>query len=103
MYALIDKNTNAILKVGAEYFALSDAKPFHWVECPDDVTTAWTYDGSFHAPVTPAPTKDQLNAPVLAQLEEIDRRSIRALREGNTQRISDLEAQAVSLRAQLVR
>lgn len=40
-------------------------------------------------------------ADVLADLAAIDMRSIRALREGNTARIAELEAQAVALRAEL--
>lgn len=46
-----------------------------------------------------------LNAPrksaILAELAAIDTKSIRALRESNTARIAELEAQAVALRAEL--
>lgn len=45
--------------------------------------------------------KQEHNAPILAQLEVIDLKSIRALREGNQTRIDDLEAEAAELRAQL--
>jgi len=38
---------------------------------------------------------------ILAQLDEIDRKSIRALRCGETDRLAELEAQAVILRQQL--
>lgn len=38
---------------------------------------------------------------IVSQLEEIDRKSIRALRAGETQRLTDLENQAIALRAQL--
>jgi hypothetical protein len=38
---------------------------------------------------------------ILAELASIDLKSIRALREGNQQRIAELESQAVALRAEL--
>lgn len=41
------------------------------------------------------------NAPILAELARIDAKSIRPLREGDTARVADLEAQAAALRAQL--
>lgn len=47
------------------------------------------------------PSPDEVNAPILASLEEIDRKSIRALREGNSVRIAELESQATELRLQL--
>lgn len=43
------------------------------------------------------------NAPILIQLEMIDAKSIRALREGNADRITELEQQAASLRLQLIK
>lgn len=43
------------------------------------------------------------NNDIKAQLVEIDAKSIRGLREGDTQRVADLEAQAVALRAQLIK
>lgn len=49
----------------------------------------------------PAPQFVRTRADVLAELAAIDMRSIRALREGNTARIAELEAQAVALRAEL--
>ena len=42
------------------------------------------------------------NSPILGRLQELDLKSIRALREGNTERLQELEAQAQSLREQLV-
>ncbi len=51
-------------------------------------------------PVPPA-QPSRTRADVLADLASIDMRSIRALREGNTARIAELEAQAVALRAEL--
>lgn len=47
------------------------------------------------------PTVDQYNAPILAALEEIDAKTIRPLREGETARVAELAAQAAALRAQL--
>jgi hypothetical protein len=43
------------------------------------------------------------NAEILAKLEQIDRKSIRALREGDSQRIHALESEAAALRLQLVK
>lgn len=54
------------------------------------------------APVVVPPTQAEINDPIYAALEEIDKKSIRALREGNVGRCEELEAQAVALRAQLV-
>lgn len=53
-------------------------------------------------PPTP-PSAAEINAPILAQLDEIDRKSIRALREGDMVRVAALEIQAEVLRSQLVR
>jgi len=44
-----------------------------------------------------------LNAPILEQLERIDAKSIRALRENDQARITSLEAEAAALRLQLVK
>ena len=43
----------------------------------------------------------QKKAPILAQLADIDSKSIRALRTNDTVRMASLEAQAVALRVQL--
>jgi hypothetical protein len=43
----------------------------------------------------------QHNAPILAQLADIDAKSIRPLREGETARVRELAEQAAILRAQL--
>lgn len=61
-----------------------------------------TYVISKEIPAIPL-TKEELNAPILAQLTEIDAKSIRALREGNGARIADLEQQATTLRSQLAK
>lgn len=60
-------------------------------------------EAAFEASRAPKPpTKEEHNASILAQLVEIDTKSIRALREGNTQRIQALESQAAMLRTQLL-
>lgn len=56
--------------------------------------------------IEPAPTPqtpEEINAPILAALEEIDRRTIRPLSEGETSRVAELRAQASKLRAKLVK
>lgn len=71
-----------------------------FVECPDYVEAGWlVVDGVFTAPPVIAPTRTR--ADVLADLQAIDLKSIRALREGFQPRIDELEAQAVALRAEL--
>lgn len=52
---------------------------------------------------TPLPslTDEQFNAPIIAQLDELDAKTIRPLREGETARVAELAAQAAALRAQL--
>lgn len=60
------------------------------------------------AEVTPyVPTPAELNAPIVAQLDEIDAKKIRALSDailtGDNLRLQQLEAQAADLRAQLVK
>ena len=62
---------------------------------------AWVEAGNTPDPVDP-PSKEELNDPILAQLDAIDAKSIRALREGDAARVADLEAQAAALRSQLV-
>lgn len=51
MYALIQKSDSKILKTSSEFTELAAEKPFYWVECPDNCTTAWTFSGEFEAPV----------------------------------------------------
>lgn len=45
--------------------------------------------------------KEKKDADIKAQLEELDRKTIRALREGDTVRIADIEDKAKKLRAKL--
>lgn len=44
----------------------------------------------------------ECNAPILQQLDELDRKTVRALRAGETNRLAEYEAQAAALRAQLL-
>lgn len=44
-----------------------------------------------------------INAPITEQLEALDIKTIRALREGNASRLATLEAQAVEIRAKLAK
>ena len=71
MKALISPNeNNRIAQVEAQDFPV--AEPLFWLDCPDTITTEWTYvDGTFVEPVIPElvvvvePTKNEL----LAELE----------------------------------
>ncbi len=47
--------------------------------------------------------KNELNAPIIAQLELLDLKSIRALRAKDTEKLTDLENQAIELRKQLIK
>lgn len=64
-----------------------------------NIGDAW--DGSRFIKPVRAVTMDEHNAPILAALEQIDAKSIRALREGDATRSADYEAQAAALRLQL--
>ena len=44
---------------------------------------------------------DEFNKPILAELEILDKKSIRALREGDSMRIQTIESEAMALRLQL--
>ena len=63
---------------------------------------AWVESGGVADPVDP-PSAAEINAPIYAALDEIDRKSIRPVREGDVARVAALEAQALALRAQLVK
>lgn len=43
----------------------------------------------------------EINAPIYAQLDELDRKSIRALREGDAARVDQIEEAAQTLRSML--
>ncbi len=62
---------------------------------------AWVEAGGVPDPVDP-PSAAEINAPIYAKLAEIDLKSIRPAREGDTVRLAALEDQAKLLRAQLV-
>lgn len=71
-----------------------DTANMDWVEY-----LRWEGAGGVTGPMAPL----DINAPIYAQLEEVDRKSIRPAREGDTVRLAALEAQAQALRSQLVR
>lgn len=58
-------------------------------------------DGAIVAAPKPEQTADEYNAPILAMLALLDAKSIRPLREGDAERVADLEQQASALRAKL--
>jgi hypothetical protein len=54
MKALISPNeNNRICQVEAQDFPV--AEPLFWADCPDDCTTAWTYNGTTFEPPAPPP------------------------------------------------
>jgi hypothetical protein len=63
--------------------------------------TQWMQDALLTAQYTFAQNKIA-NQLIYSQLDAIDAKSIRPLRENDTQRLADLTAQAVALRAQLL-
>jgi hypothetical protein len=77
MYALIQKTNNKILQISVEGTKLSETKPFYWVECPEEATTSWVYDGKvFTLPEVLEDTLEQiqnrLNEESLAYLNTTD-------------------------------
>lgn len=72
MKALISPlENNRIAQVSAEEFPI--AKPLHWLDCPDDCTPEWSFDGiEFHAPLdsgTPIPESVSMRQARLALLQ----------------------------------
>jgi len=49
------------------------------------------------------PTKEQINAPILAQISKLDLKRIRPLAEGDTEYLAQLNAQIINLRNTLVK
>lgn len=65
-----------------------------------DICDLW--DGvSFTKPAPPVETDEEYNEPILAELAEIDAKSIRALRDGDDDYIAQYSAAAADLRALL--
>jgi hypothetical protein len=48
-------------------------------------------------------SSEDINRPIIAQLERIDAKSIRAIREGDQSRIASWNEEAANLRAQLIK
>lgn len=67
-----------------------------------DDLNQWASDSDTIAAVTKK-RNDEINLPILAQLDSIDIKSIRALRTNDTARLTTLEAQAATLRNQLLK
>jgi hypothetical protein len=57
------------------------------------------FDETANLPIS----KEQHNAAIIAQLERIDAKSIRPLREGDLQRVAEYETEAATLRMQLIK
>lgn len=68
---------------------------------PEQIT-AWQTDPTTIAAYT-VQQNAITNAPIIAQLKEIDNKSIRALRTNDTNRLTELETQAAQLRSQLAK
>ena len=80
--------------------ALTDSDSHGGIQCPADVAIGWSYSGgAFSAP--PVSEAERV-AGIKAKLALLDSKSIRALREGDAMRIAALEAEAATLRDQLV-
>jgi len=74
MKALISPlENNRIAQVAAQDFPI--AEPLYWIDCPDNCTTDWTYDGlQFNEPeqpvyITPIPTTVSMRQARLALLQ----------------------------------
>lgn len=61
------------------------------------------WDGSKFVKVEKPINKEQHNADILRQLEQNDFKTIRALREGDADRIALLEQTAIKLRSQMMK
>lgn len=66
MQALISPNeNNRICQVEEQDFPV--AEPLYWVDCPNDITTDWTYvDGQYIAPIA-----QEYVVPLVSTKEEI--------------------------------
>ena len=74
MKALISpQENNRICEVVANTKTFPVADPLHWVDCPSDCTTEWTYNGSdFIAPQSYVPTAEENKATASSLLQATD-------------------------------
>lgn len=100
--ALIDPITNRLVQVESKSFPV--ASPLFWVTVPANVTPeTHTYNGTAVVPMPP-PDEEPI---ALARLVELDRLSLRALREYVANKadappeLIDIEGQAVAERAKI--
>ena len=69
-----------------------------WIPCDESIKVGYSYtNGTFQS----NNSEEQNRRELLDQLKEIDLKSIRALREQDIDRITELENQAVALRIEL--
>jgi len=111
-YALIDPN-GRLAEVATEKFPVHES--LRWIECADDADTrTHHFDGSAVVPIPPrVPTKEELNAPILAQIDALEAKQRRPAREHilgygpdaggklPAQRLKDIDDAIKALRAQL--
>jgi hypothetical protein len=69
MKALISPNeNNRICQIEKDADVFQVAEPLHWVDCPQDIDTTWTYNNGQFVP--PAPVEA---APVIEQTDPVDK------------------------------
>lgn len=97
MYALI--HNNRVVQISDNTFPVHNS--LQWVECDDSVKPEDSYiDNKFQAYVRVL-SQEEIQENIIRQLDIIDIKSIRALRNNETDRLLELESQAAALRAQL--
>jgi hypothetical protein len=93
MEALIFNGT--VVQIEENSFPVSSE--MQWVTCDNTVVVGYLYsNNTFTAPIVTTSIGN-----IIQQLEDIDKRSIRALRTNDTALLTSLESQAAVLRAQL--
>lgn len=69
----------------------------------EEAGPGWLYDGfEFSPPPPPVITSEQHNVPIIAALDAADLKIIRALTEGDTERIAAHKLAQATLRSQLI-